>query len=206
MKKSGFIFLLFGILTFLFSVELPAQHGFESGYIVTLQHDTIKGTVKDRSTSGMENLYRKIKFYGPKGRRKKFGPDQIRAYAKGNQLFVSMWYETYQEKMVQRHFSTLGKGNQFFFRVIHSGYLSYYHLEYIDGEFDDIDFIPFYKRMDEPAMVRVTQGILGLKKKRLAEFFQDCPELLQKIENKELKDPIDIAIFYNQWYEENRFF
>lgn len=194
------------ILTFVLCKELWGQHGFESGYIVTLQHDTIKGTVKDRSSSGIRNSYRKIRFYGPDGRRKKYGPETIRAYAKGNQLFVSMWYESYQQNLIQRHYSVLGKGSQRFFRVIHSGYLSYYHLEYIDGEFDDIDFIPFYKRQDEPTMVRVTQGILGLKKKRLAEFFQDCPELLQKIKNKELRDPIEIAVFYNQWYEENRFF
>lgn len=198
--------MILALLPFLLIQELQAQHGFESGYIVTLQHDTIKGTIKDRSTSGMENLYRKIIFYGPDGRRKKFGPDQIRAYAKGNQVFVSMWYETYRQNMIQRYYSVLGKGVQRFFKVVHSGYLGFYHLEYLDGEFDDIDFVPLFKRMDEPAMARVTQGILGLKKKRLAEFFYDCPELLEKIENKELRDPVNIVIFYNQWYEDNRFF
>jgi len=206
MKNPMFTFIIMVILTFVFSLEVWAQHGFESGYIVTIQHDTIKGTIKDRSASGMEDIYRKIRFYGPDGRHKKYGPEKIRAYAKGHQLFVSMWYATYQQNLIQRHYSVLGKGKQLFFRVIHSGYLSYYHQEYIDGEFDDIDFIPFYKRQDEATLVRVTQGILGLKKKRLAEFFKDCPELLEKIENKELRDPIEIAIFYNQWYEKNRFF
>ena len=206
MKNTILTFLLLVILNFIFCPEIMAQHGFESGYIVTLQHDTIKGTIKDRNATGMENLYRKIRFYGPDGRRKKFGPDEIRAYARGSQVFVSMWYETYNQSMVQRYNSILGKGVQRFFRVVHSGYLSYYHLEYLDGEFDDIDFIPLFKRMDEPAMVRVTQGIFGLKKKRLAEFFYDCPELLEKIENKALRDPIEIAIFYNRWYEDNRFF
>ena len=51
--------------------------------------------------------------------------------------------------------------------------------------------------MDEPSFVRVTQGILGLKKKRLTEYFRDCPELIYKIENGELKDPVEIANFYN---------
>ena len=60
-----------------------------------------------------------------------------------------------------------------------------------------MNYIDYFKRKDDDYMVRVTQGIFGLKKKRLAEYFKDCPELVQKIEFKELKRPFEIAQFYN---------
>jgi hypothetical protein len=49
--------------------------------------------------------------------------------------------------------------------------------------------------------VRVTQGVLGLKKKILERCFEDCPELMEKIHNKELCLPAEIARFYNDWLE-----
>jgi hypothetical protein len=46
-------------------------------------------------------------------------------------------------------------------------------------------------------MVRVTQGVLGLKRKNLSEYFSKCSELSESIENKEIKTAEDIIIkFY----------
>ena len=42
----------------------------------------------------------------------------------------------------------------------------------------------------------VTQGVLGLKRKRLIEYFGDCPELITAIEAKELKEILDVYYFY----------
>ncbi len=47
-------------------------------------------------------------------------------------------------------------------------------------------------------MVRVTQGIFGLKKNLLVEYFNDCPALVKKIRSGEFKEPYYIAKFYNQ--------
>jgi len=86
-----------------------------------------------------------------------------------------------------------------FLKVIVKGYLTYYKWEFKEQESDYIWSKSLYKRKDEHSLVRVTQGILGLKKKSLAVYFQDCPELVYKIENGELKDPVEIAKFYNKW-------
>ena len=45
-------------------------------------------------------------------------------------------------------------------------------------------------------MVRVTQGILGLKRKRLVEYFWDCPTLVQAIEKKKLNKIDEVYDFY----------
>jgi len=48
-------------------------------------------------------------------------------------------------------------------------------------------------------MVRVTQGILGLKRKRLIEYFWDCPDLVQAIEKKELNEIHEVYNFYLEY-------
>jgi len=45
-------------------------------------------------------------------------------------------------------------------------------------------------------MVRVTQGILGLKRNRLKEYFQNCPELVDAIEKKEMDEILEVYYFY----------
>ncbi|MFT6371089.1 MAG: hypothetical protein ACJAWH_002174 [Maribacter sp.] len=50
-------------------------------------------------------------------------------------------------------------------------------------------------------MVRETQGIFGVKRKRLSHFFTDCLPLAAKIQNKELKYVFEIVDFYNEWKE-----
>ena len=90
--------------------------------------------------------------------------------------------------------------------MIVTGYLSYYHWEYIDAESGYTDYVDLYKRKNDLYFVKVTQGILGLKKKSLKEYFQDCPTLAAKSGNREIKSPIEVVNYYNSWNEENPLF
>ena len=46
-------------------------------------------------------------------------------------------------------------------------------------------------------MIRVTQGILGFKKKYLANLFSDCPDLVDKMMDEFFATPEEMAKFYN---------
>jgi hypothetical protein len=46
-------------------------------------------------------------------------------------------------------------------------------------------------------MVRITQGILGLKRNRLMEYFQDCWDLVEAIREKQLNEIYEVYDFYN---------
>lgn len=187
------------------AIKNPARRGFEPGYVVTWQNDTIAGYVRDRSDSNFPDLYRKIRFRSSDGKGHKYGPKQIKAYQKGFESFETLWIHTFREFLVTRYISQPGVGKPHFMKIVRKGYLSYYHWEYVDGEFQDIEHIPLFKREDGYSMVRVTQGILGLKKKRLSEFFQDCPDLVNKINAGEIRNPFEIHDFYNQWVEAGRY-
>jgi len=196
--KIGAIILLTISVIFM---DLPsrAQRGYINGYVVTLNDDTIAGKIKDRSSGTFENIYSRIKFKPYKGKKRRFGPDKIKAYAKGEIIYESIWVDTYRQglQLLPNYRSIAGYGRQQFAKIIYGGYLTYYHLEYADDDLN-VDFLPVYKRKDEPVMVRVTQGIFGLKKKLLSEYFNDCPELVKKINSGEFKEPYYIAKFYNQ--------
>ncbi len=49
--------------------------------------------------------------------------------------------------------------------------LTYYHWEYIDAESNYLDYIPLFYRDGFGEMVRVTQGILGIKRNKLSSLF-----------------------------------
>lgn len=192
------------ILCFLliFHFVFFAQKDFQSGYIVTNENDTLIGLVRDRKEPPFGKLYEKIIF--KKGRKKKkFGPNEINAYRRGNDSYESLWIQDNDYPFQSVYLSSPNYGNKRFLKVIVKGYLSYYHWEFEDSESDYINYVGFYKREGEGIFARVSQGIFGLKKKNLAKYFKDYPELVSKIEYGELKDPGEIVIIYNLWKELN---
>ena len=74
--------------------------------------------------------------------------------------------------------------------------MTYYHWEYVDSESNYLDYIPLFHRMGSDEMVRITQGILGLKRNRLVEYFWDCPDLVMAIEKKKVNKINDVYNFY----------
>jgi len=66
----------------------------------------------------------------------------------------------------------------------------------VDSESNYLDYTPLFYKEGSDEMVRVTQGILGLKRKRLIEYFWDCPELAQAIDKKELNEIDEVYNFY----------
>lgn len=113
--------------------------------------------------------------------RKKYSPDEILAYAYGDQLYESV---------------PLREEHAFFKVALQNEALTYFQWEYIDPDNGYLDYIPLFYRNGSNEMVRVSQGVLGLKRKRLMEYFRDCPELVHAIENKELKEIPDVYYFY----------
>ncbi len=172
------------------------QKHYEEGFIVLNNQDTIYGLVKDRKPHPFARLYKKIKFRGRKGT-SKYGPKQIKVYKKGQSTFESIWINETGHFLNQNYASVPNSGERQFLKVVEKGYLTYYQLEFEDGDSDYIDTIDLFKKRDGNELIRVTQGLFGLKRKSLIRFLNDCPALVKKIERKEFKYPIEVATFYN---------
>jgi len=184
------------ILVLLVIPSIRAQDKFFPGYIILNNGDTLTGVVRDRDLSrGV--LYKKIRFREGKARTKRFSPYQIKGYGIENAEYESMWFEEYSEFFRFYYYNRYGVGEKEFMRVLEKGPLSCYYREYIDFDSGYPDGYYLYKREGEDYFERATQGILGLKKKRLAEYFRDCPSLVEQIQSGEIKNPLEVVSFYN---------
>ena len=195
--SNCFLFFLF-----ILSVNMTGQDAYEKGYIVTLEKDTLYGSVKDRKPDPFGGLFKKIKFKGERGK-SKYGPKEILAYKKGGSFFESLWVEDSGRLFDQNYTSIEGSGRPVFLKVVEKGFLTYYHWEFEEEDSSYIDYIAYFKKEDNPNLIRVSQGLFGLRRKALTSFFRDCQPLAQDIQNKKLKSGVEIARFYNAWKEKN---
>jgi len=195
--------LFFIIIVCLQPVLVFCQKGYESGYVITNDNDTLYGQIKDRKLPPFGKIYQKIRFRDKHIFQKRYDPYQIIGYCRRGELFESLWINVTSRFFREDYISIEGTGEKFFLKVIVKGYLTYYQREIVDPESGYFDVINLYKRENEPEMVRVNQGIFGVNRKRLTSYFQDCPELAYKIASRDIKDPVTMASFYNSWKASN---
>lgn len=187
-----FLFLFFSLTGF-------AQKGYLPGYVVLQNGDTLSGKLRDRKEGSFQKLYPKIYWKGSKGRAKKYGPDQLAGYAIGTNQFESRWIKHESWLFREIYYSREGVGERRFMRVVKKGTLSLYHLEFLDSESIIIDRIELCIREGDDKFIRTSQGIFGLRKKALAEYLSDYPELADKIRSGAVTNILYIANEYNQW-------
>ena len=181
----------------LFSPALLAQkNNYKPGYVVLVNGDTLKGQVMDRDESAFGGLLKKIKFRNTRGRKKKYKPSQLKYYQRDGDLFKSIWISSETRMFKQKYFSREGQGDQVFVKVVYRGSVDLYHWEFTDEDNSSVDYIPLIKKVGSNELVRTTQGVFGMKRKRLAEYFADCPDLSFRIRTKYIVNVMDLIEFY----------
>ncbi len=191
------------MLVFLFGspYTINAQIDYQEGYVVTNTNDTLYGLIKDRKTGAFGKLYKKIRFKGKKSK-SKYGPKQIVSYKKGETNFETLQLIRTGHFLADEY-EVSPKGDYQFLKVVASGHVIYYQMEFEDADSGYIDTIAFFKKKVGANLVRVNQGVFGLKRRKLAAFFSDCPDLAQRIRTKRIKNAIEIVDFYNNCKSEN---
>jgi hypothetical protein len=181
----------------LFAPYSFASKGYFEGYIVTHSGDTIYGMVKDRTVEPFQSMLEKIKFIEKGTRRpKKYRADEISGYKCANREYrVVRYLETSEFFKIRYYIGS--RGDFVFLRLIKdAGPIIYYEREFTHDDNDYIDSFPLFHLTHTNEMVRVTQGILGLKKKRLSEYFADCQGLVSAINSDQLKTSEDVFNWY----------
>jgi len=197
MQKHIRRYVLLILFAFLIVQTQAQKKGYSQGYIINTEGETVEGWIKDRSTGTFLDLYKQIRFKPDDALiKRKYSPAEIQGYGFNDQHYESLplqeesaffKFRYYLDDSYDRVFLRIVSGNE---------NLTYYHWEYVDGESNHLDYIPLFHRSGSNEMVRVTQGILGLKRNRLVEYFWDCPELVRAIETKELKEIHEVYNFY----------
>lgn len=189
-------YLMMILLACVITLVQAQKKDFKRGYVISAEGDTLEGWVKDRTSGTFPKLYTRIHFKAQKGGKRKYGPHEILAYSVDGQLFESVRVAEAAEFF--RFFYPVNEGNEAVFLklVAREADLTYYHWEYIDGESSYIDYIPLFYREGFDEMARVTQGLLGLKRNKLADYFSDCPDLVNYILAKQLNESFEVFDFY----------
>ena len=160
--------MLLILIAFMFIPTHAQKKEYSQGYIINSEGETVEGWVKDRSSGPFLDLYTRIRFKPDNAIfKRKYSPGEILGYGINNQHFESV--PLIEESAFFKFKYCLHEGNdRVFLRVIsRNADLTYYHWEYVDSESNYLDYIPLFYRSGSNEMVRVTQGILGLKRNRL---------------------------------------
>lgn len=185
------------IITFSFFQTVEAKkNGYFEGFIITNSDDTLYGMIKDRSPEPFVDLKSRISFKQKGKWRKKYEPGEIKAYSYNGILFESVAVREESRFLNFRYILDESAPKRFLKVISKDMYLIYYHWEYVHDDNFYLDFIPLFYKPGTSEMCRVRQGILGLKRKKLSEYFKDCKALCSAIENKEINDIRELYEYY----------
>ncbi|MCL6260657.1 hypothetical protein M3O96_16250 [Aquiflexum sp. TKW24L] len=197
-------FLLFGLILLFNQVSgqtIKHQFDFKQGS-VTLKNGTIlHGEVANIKHGFRDKLLDRVRIK-PTGKAltKKYPPSKILGYSMGTRQFVS--WRVQRNNALFKEMYTIHAGNEYkIFELQEEGHLSIY-LEYFVDDDLWIRSVPFFLKKDELVMVRATQGLFGLKRNLFSDYFSDSPPLMELIDGKKITTPEEVAIFYNNWKEE----
>lgn len=195
-KESGLIFLT---LILCCSFQICKAQAFEPGYVVLNSNDTLYGFVKDRNDGP---LFKKIRFKDTRSKVWRYSAEHLLGYKTGIHIYESLWYAEESQFFRFDYYSRPGYGKKTFLKVLAKGTLSCYAREFIHDDNNFLDQFELFLRNDDTVMQRATQGIFGLKKKRLISYFWDCPSLIEKIKTLSITTPLDVVTYYNTFCED----
>lgn len=182
-------------------VFVQAHQSEADGYIVLTNGDTLHGAVEYIDENSVHrDFYKKIRFTDGSGKQKKYKRKDVAAFRSGNSDYQSFWLSESSDGAFSlniRYDIELQKGDQYFLKVIHRGALSHFELEWFEQGESLLMSMDLFKKEHDRHLVRSTQGVLGLKRKALRNYFSDCPELAEQIDRKLLKRPDEVVAFYN---------
>jgi len=191
------------ILLVLFSSQqsLFAQDNEQLDYIVLNIGDTLYGDVRYIDERGANReFYKKIRLTNVDGKRGKYKRIDVSAFRANNFNYESFWLHQSSQKfmLVNPKYDIDPKnGEQHFLKVVINGKLSHYELEWFDQGNTTLLSMALLKKEKDEFFIRADQGLLGLKRKALLNYFFNCPKLKEGINKKQLNKVWQVVDFYN---------
>lgn len=198
-KSPKTLFSLFLLLIFA-QISVIAQNDSPQDFLVLRTGDTLYGTVAHINTKSVSpKFYKKIRLAGTHGKLKKFKRSEVLSFQANADLYEQFLLSQSSEKITlsnPKYNIDQQNGELCFLKRIRKGKLSHYLLEW----FEQGDATPYsmdlLKKEQDSYLIRATQGLLGLKKKVLTNYFTDCPLLQENLREKKLNTVTQVVDFY----------
>jgi len=198
-----FCFLLVAIIS---ACGTPSfvEKGKPLDYLALETGDTLYGKVEYfKEEMVFSEFYDKIRVTDTQGKRRKFKRKNVAAFSVDGRHYESFRLRertSYLKNgnLVENKYFIEPDGVQYFLERRTTGKLLLYRLEWIDRENNSLTYAPIIKKADDNYFLRPSYGILGIAKKTLSNYLSDCPEVQEKITNKEFKYVFEVVDFYNE--------
>jgi hypothetical protein len=166
--------------------------------------DTLNGNVKHIDQSGVNpKFYKKIRLADIYGKLKKHKRSDVSAFRMNNDIYEGFWLSQSSLKIIfsnHKYDIDQQNGEKYFLKAISKGKLSHYELEWWEqGESSSL-WMDLLKKEEDSFFIRATQGLLGLKRKVLINYFSSCPDLKEQIQEGQLRKVREVVEFYNSNY------
>lgn len=184
-------------------IPLIAQKSNSTDYLVLISGDTLYGEVKHINRNGFNpEYYKKIRLRNNEGKRKKYRREAVLAFRVNSESYEAFWLSQSTQGIVflnPRYDINSRNGERYFLKVVSKGNLSHFELEWTEQGDSAISSMDLLKKEEDPFFIRATQGIFGLKRKVLLDYFLNCPDLIEQIERKQLNEVRQIVRYYNSY-------
>jgi hypothetical protein len=201
MKIIKTLFTITTVLLLSTQASLVAQTSNTLDYLVLNIGDTLYGNVKHIDQRGLNpKYYKKIRLTDTYGKQKKYKRKVVSAFRVNNTSYEGFWLNQSSQKIIflnPKYDINPQKGEKYFLRVVSKGKLSHYELEWWDQEESTLLRMDLLKKEEDQFFIRATQGLLGLKRKVLVNYFPNCPDLKEQIKQRQLKEVWQVVDFYN---------
>lgn len=176
------------------------QLNYESGTVTLRSGEVIEGNVANMRQGFRDELLPRIRIKeSGRLRARKLNPRQIIEYTMGDRRFLSL--RVSRNNSIFQESYTVNAGNEYIIFELHrTGHLNILLAYFLDDDMW-IESTPYFMKEGDDQIVRATQGVFGLKRKLLADYFKDCPQLVEFIQEKKITTPREVAIYYNEWKE-----
>lgn len=172
--------------------------------IVLITGDTLYGQVDYfQEKIVYSEFYKKIRLIDTNGRKKRFKRKDIVSYKVNGydyQSFTLKKQTGYLKNgsLQETRYSISPDGVQHFLKVGSKGKLSYYELEWIDRDNNDLTSMIIVKKAQDQVFMRADYGVIGIARKALSNYLADCPDIQTKIMNKDFKYVFQVVDYYNK--------
>ncbi|MEM7486187.1 MAG: hypothetical protein AAF348_13350 [Bacteroidota bacterium] len=202
MSKTKTLFFFFMLVLLSANTFLSAQNSNQREYLVLQTGDTLYGTVGYINEKGVgRDFYKKIRLADAQGKTKKYKWKQVSGFRWDGFDYESFWLSKSSPSGLTltepRHDIDYSDGTQFFLRVVSKGAVSHYELEWFNQGNSTLWSKALLKKTKDKFLIRADLGLLGLKRKVLRNYFSDCPELQEKLAEKQFKKVREVVAFYN---------
>lgn len=188
------------LFTFIQSISL-AQRAREIDYIVLVSGDTLIGEVVHLNKKGFSPRYlKKIRYTDSNRKNYKINRKDISTFKIDDVIYDSFWLSRSSRKFtLDNPIYTINykTGKHYFLRLMKSRDLSHYQLEWWEqGESTPMS-MDLLKKENDQFLIRATQGIFGLKRNTLTQYFSECVELSSGIKQRKFNTLDEIIDIYN---------